>query len=61
VGVKLQALLTSRRFYAVAFGVINLLYGDYVPVLDTLATQGDALLTTLLTGWVVGDSLRKTD
>ena len=61
MGDKLKSLISSRRFWVSALGIYNLAYGDVTPLLDTIQAQGDLLLTTIISAWVVGDSLRKTE
>ena len=58
---KLKSLLTSRRFWLLSLGVYNTIYGDVTPVLNAIQGQGDLLLTAILSSWIIGDSVRKTE
>lgn len=57
-GQKVQALFRSRRFLAALGGVSVITINHFFP---TLGEDELNAISTIVIGWIVGDSLKNTD
>lgn len=54
---KLPSLINSRRFQAVTFGILLVIFQEGLGLDEATATK----IVALISAWVVGDSLNKTE
>lgn len=56
---KLKSLLTSRRFWVAVFGVVAIVSSKLFGV--ELDTEQLVSIVMVILGWILGDSIRKTE